>query len=127
MVQKDGTGFLISVYRKPAFTGQYMSWNSFSPKTRKIRLITIIGHGAATICSNTKLGSEREKIELIIENGYQADVLLFCINQKLANFAAKKLLDQRSAWYINNCPGLVMLHQSLKIKSIKPLHFVSML
>ena len=37
------------------------------------------------------MGSELDKIkELLIENGYIADVLLSCINQKLANFAAEK-------------------------------------
>ena len=42
------------------------------------------------ICSKTKLGSELDKIkQLLIENGYPADVLLSCINQKLANFAAE--------------------------------------
>ena len=43
------------------------------------------------ICSKTKLGSELDKIkQLLIENGYPADVLLSCINQKVANFAAEK-------------------------------------
>ena len=43
------------------------------------------------ICSKTKLGSELDKIkQLLIENGYPADVLLSCINQKLANFTAEK-------------------------------------
>ena len=43
------------------------------------------------ICSKTELGSELDKIkQLLIENGYPADVLLSCINQKLANFAAEK-------------------------------------
>ena len=42
------------------------------------------------ICSNTKLGSELNKIKQLIEKGYPADVLLSCINQKLANFAAEK-------------------------------------
>ena len=43
------------------------------------------------ICSKTKLGSELDKIkQLLIENGYPTDVLLSCINQKVANFAAEK-------------------------------------
>ena len=43
------------------------------------------------ICSKAKLGSELEKIkQLLIENGYPTDALLFCINQKLANSAAEK-------------------------------------
>ena len=42
------------------------------------------------ICSKTKLGSELDKIkEQLIEKGYPTDVLLSCINQKLANFAAE--------------------------------------
>ena len=43
------------------------------------------------ICSKAKLGPELDKIkQLLIENGYPADVLLCCINQKLAYFAAEK-------------------------------------
>ena len=43
------------------------------------------------ICSKTKVGSELEKIkQLLIENGYPADVLLSSMNQKLANFTAEK-------------------------------------
>ena len=42
-------------------------------------------------CSKTKLVPERDKIEqLLIDNGYPAGVLLSCINQILANFAAEK-------------------------------------
>ena len=91
LVEKDGTGFLTSIYRKPTFTGQYIRWTSFSPKTRKISLIKTLVHRAVMICSKTKLGSELDKIkQLLIEHGYPADVLLSCINQKLANFAAEK-------------------------------------
>ena len=78
-------------YRKPMFTGQYIRWNSFSPKTRKISLIKTLVHRALMICSKTKLSSELDKIkQLLIENGYPVDVLLSCINQKLANLAAEK-------------------------------------
>ena len=45
------------------------------------------------ICSKTKLDPELDQIkQLLMENGYPADVLLSCINQKLANFAAEKTL-----------------------------------
>ena len=91
LVEKDGTGFLTSVYRKPTFTGQYIRWNSCSPNTRKISLIKTLFHRALMICSKTKLGSELDKIkQLLIENGYPGNVLLSCINQKQANFAAEK-------------------------------------
>ena len=94
LVEKEGTGFLTRIYRKPTFTGQYIRWNSFRPKTRKISLIKTLVHRALMICTKTKLGPELDKIkQLLIENGYPADVLLSCINQKLANFAAEKPID----------------------------------
>ena len=31
LVESHDSEFLTSVYRKPAFTGQYLRWNSFSP------------------------------------------------------------------------------------------------
>ena len=39
LVERHDPEFLISVYRKPIFTGQYLRWNSFSPQKRKITLI----------------------------------------------------------------------------------------
>ena len=39
LVEKECTGFLTSVNRKPTSTGQYIRWNAFSPKARKISLI----------------------------------------------------------------------------------------
>ena len=42
-------------------------------------------------CSKTKFGSELDIIkQLLIENVYPTDVLLSCINQKLANVVAEK-------------------------------------
>ena len=54
------------------------------------------------ICSKTKLGSELDKIkQLLIENGYPADVLLSCINQKLANFGAEKaFVPEKCPFYL---------------------------
>ena len=61
------------------------------------------------ICSKTKLGPELDKIEkLLIENEYPTDVLLSCINQKIANFAAEKAIGpekcpvyQKLPWIVN--------------------------
>jgi len=39
LIEKEGTGFLTSIYGQPMFTGQYIHWISFSPKTRKTSLI----------------------------------------------------------------------------------------
>ena len=91
LVEKGVTGILAIIYRKPTSTGQYICWNSFSPKTRKITLIKTIVHRALSICSKTKLGLELDKIKgVLIDNGYPTDVLLSCISQKLAKFAAEK-------------------------------------
>ena len=82
-VEKGGTGFLTSIYRKPTFTGQYIRWNAFSPKARKINLIKTLVHRALMICSKTKLDSE-------LDNGYPEDVLVSCIKEKLANISLEK-------------------------------------
>ena len=63
LVEKEGIGFLTSIYRKPKFTRQYIRWNSFIPKTRTISLITTLVHRALMICSKTKLGPELDKIK----------------------------------------------------------------
>ena len=90
-MEKEGTGFLTCNYRKPIFTGQYIRWNSFSPKQRKNNLIKTLVHKAFIICSKTKLGSKPDKIkQLFIENGYLEDVLLACFKKKLANFSSQK-------------------------------------
>ena len=90
-VEKGDTGFLTSIYRKPTFTGQYIRWNSFSPKPRKINLIKTLVHRALMICSKTKLDSELDTIkQLLIENGYPEDVLVSCIKEKLATISSEK-------------------------------------
>ena len=47
-VRKGGTGFLTSIYRKPTLIGQYIRWNSFSPKARRINFIKTLVHMALT-------------------------------------------------------------------------------
>ena len=56
------------------------------------------------ICSKTKLGPELDKInQLLIDNGYQASVLLSCMNQNIANFAAEKPIG------LEKCPVYLTL------------------
>ena len=90
-VQKEGDSFFTSVYRKPTFTGQYIRWNSFSPKERKIGLIKTLVHRALMICSKTKLTSELDTIKrILIENGYPDDIISKCFKQKIASFISDK-------------------------------------
>ena len=39
LVEKSNKKFIISVYRKPTFMGQYMHWDSFGPKKKKTNFI----------------------------------------------------------------------------------------
>ena len=39
LVEKNDHEFVTSIYRKPTFTGQYISWNSFCPMKLKTNLI----------------------------------------------------------------------------------------
>ena len=48
------------------YTVQYIRWTSFSPKTRKISFINTLVDRAHMICSNTKLGSELDKIKQLL-------------------------------------------------------------
>ena len=91
LAEKEGTGYLTSIYRKPTFIGQYIRWISFNPKTRNISLIKPLVHKALMICSKTKLGSELDKIkQLLIEKKIFNRFSTFSgINQKLASFAAE--------------------------------------
>ena len=80
LVEKEDTEFLISVYGKPAFTGQCIRWHSFSSKARKISHIKTLVHRALVICSRIKLCSELDRInQLLFENGCTEDVLHSCI------------------------------------------------
>ena len=35
LVERFSTAFLTCIYRKPTFTGLYLSWNAFAPKSKK--------------------------------------------------------------------------------------------
>ena len=64
------------------------------------------------ICSKSILGAELDRIkELLIENGYPTDVLLSCINQKLANFPAGRAFGpEKFPVYLKlPCIGIVSL------------------
>ena len=80
------------------------------------------------ICSKTKLGPELDKMkQLLIEKGYTADVLLSCINQKLANLAAEQPISPEKCTVYLKLSWIGNVHQSLKIKLVKSLHLVIML
>ena len=102
LVEKSNTGFLTSVYRKPTFTGQYIRWNSFCPKQRKVNLVKTLVHRALMICSKSKLHAELEKLKTIfLDNGYPEDVILSYTKEKIASFSAvQKFGPQKCPVYL---------------------------
>lgn len=68
--------FIISVHRKPTFTGLYTNWNSFVPKSFKINLISTLVHGALMICFPCRFDKEIETIySLFSDNRYPESVI----------------------------------------------------
>ena len=70
-IQKSDSKFMTLVYRKSAFTGQYIRWDSFGPFKRKKNLISTLVHRALRICSKSLLQHKLENIRVILrDNGY---------------------------------------------------------
>ena len=66
LVEKNPSKFITSIYWKPTITGQYLCWNSFSPRKRKTKLILTLTHRAHAICSPERLPLELDKIKFIL-------------------------------------------------------------
>ena len=62
LVERCDSSFLTSVYRKPTFTGLYLSWYSFVPRSRKLNLIRCLSYRALNICSDSKIEDELKVI-----------------------------------------------------------------
>ena len=58
LVERCDSSFLTSVYRKPTFTGLYLSWQSFASRSRKLNLIRCLSYRALNICSDCKIEDE---------------------------------------------------------------------
>ena len=54
LVERRDSSLLASVYRKPTFTGLYLSWHSFSHRSRKLNLIRCLSYRALDIYSDCK-------------------------------------------------------------------------
>jgi len=103
LVERRDSEYLTSVYRKPTFTGQYLSWNSFSPHKWKINLIGTLVHRAFMICPKGKLDAEFDKIfSILLENGHPENLIKSIIKRKLQQ------LNLNSVHTVKKCP--VYLH-----------------
>jgi len=89
MVEKAPPKFVTSVYRKSTFTGQYISWNCFSPQKWKTNLISTLTHRTLSICSPEKLQDELDIItSILLNNGYPEHDIKTSISKKNQQFNA---------------------------------------
>ena len=71
LVERHSFAFVTSIYRKPTFTGLYLSWDAFALKSKKVNLIKCLIFRALKICSDNRIKSEFEQIRsLFLGNGY---------------------------------------------------------
>ena len=82
LVEHHSFAFVTCIYRKPIFTGLYLSWDGFAPKSRKINLIESLTLMALKICLDDKIKNEFEQIKnLLLSNGYSEEVIIDTINK----------------------------------------------
>ena len=93
LITKSKAKFLTSLYRKPSFTGQYLHFQSFCTKKRKINLIRTLYHRACMICSPEMLQTETEKIQkILVGNGYPLELINRVIKSHDDNRSKPKLI-----------------------------------
>ena len=104
LVTKARDKFVTTVYRKPTFTGQYVSWQSFSPRKLKVSLIRTLVHRALLICSDCALDKEIAKIKSIFgSNGYPDRIVNATIANKIKYFTEPKPFGPKK------CPAYIRL------------------
>ena len=80
------------------------------------------------ISSKTKLGSELDRVKQpLIENGYPGDVLISCIKQNPANFAAEKPCGPEKCPVYLQLPWIGNVSSKFETKLTKPSHPVFLL
>ena len=90
-MERTELGFETSVYQKPTFSGQYICWESFSPRKRKMNLIAMLVHRALMISTKNKLQQEIDFIKkILLDNRYPEDIVLKHISNKIAQFSTAK-------------------------------------
>ena len=87
LVKRCSFAFVTSIYRKPTFTGLYLSWDAFTPKSWKVNLIKCLTFRALKICSDYRIKSEFEQIKnLFLGNGYPEEVIVDTMNKTINKF-----------------------------------------
>ena len=88
---------ITSVYRKDTFTGQYMRWNSFAPRRRKLNLISTLTLRALSICSPSRIQAELKTVKsVLLKNGYPEVTIDTGIARKIKEFGQLKQQGPKS-------------------------------
>ena len=75
-IERCDSSFLTSVYRKPTFTGLYLSWDSFASRSRKLNLIRCLSYRALNSYCDSKIEEDLKIIkEIFINNEYPKEVI----------------------------------------------------
>ena len=87
LVKRRSFAFVTSIYRKSKFTGFFLSWDAFAPKSRKVNLIKCLTFRALKICSVNRIKSEFEQIKkLFLGNGYPKVDIVDSMNKTVDKF-----------------------------------------
>ena len=114
-MERTKLSFETSIYRKSTFSGQYIRWESFSPRKRKTNLIATLAHRALMISTKNKL---KEKIDFIkkilLDNGYPEDIVLNHISKKIAQFSTAKPFGPEKCPVYLRAPWIGSVSQQLE-------------
>ena len=101
-VERTDVGFETSKYRKPAFTGQYLRWESFISLKRKKSLISTLMHLTLMICTKRSLNGEIKGIKkILLDNSYSKNRVIAQIAKKIAQFCTvKQLAPEKCPMYL---------------------------
>ena len=89
---RENDKFATNVYRKKTFSGVYINFKSFIPKTHKIGLIKSLLFGCFSLCSDLiKFHHGIDKLKSILYiNSYPRDLVDKCIKEFLNKILAPK-------------------------------------
>ena len=82
LTQTTDGSIVTSIYRKPTFSGLYMKWDSFVPKSHKKGLVNSLVFRAWKLCSSYVLFHSEIMFvkELLMSNGYPANSIVLSID-----------------------------------------------
>ena len=100
LIDRCDSSLLTSVYRKPTFTGLYLSWHSFAPRSRKLNLIRCLSYRALNICCDCKIEDELKVFkDIFINNGYPEEVI-----DDNIKFTVTRLKNKNKTFGLPKCP-----------------------